>query len=409
MTTGTQIVDSRGYGGAGLYSVKSWTGTDYPPTKPTFTNVSYIGKKGQRYTRKVWVKKPRRFYVVDHPYSMSLTVRNMTLFTAAYYPYMIGTQTPFVAFGNNVYGAYLNMSLFDANDDLAFLSKLREKVAGSDFNAGVFLGEGHQVLRMIGDSALKIAKSLRCLKKGNLRGASVALTGRATDPKTGKVANNWLELQYGWLPLLSDAYGGALFLAHHLNTPLQTTIRVARSKKMTTWNDQPPGSSMPDSSWIHDCGSIKAILKEKDVAQLAGLTDPLSVAWELVPYSFVVDWFIPIGSWLSARGLASALTGTFVTTRMTTTAGNGWGDTMPGRLFVARGSWAKKIVLSRTISTTLSVPTPKIKPLEKVVSWQHAANAVALLTQRHGTSASVTANGPQDLRRIDSAELSRVF
>jgi hypothetical protein len=27
-----------------------------------------------------------------------------------------------------------------------------------------------------------------------------------------------------------------------------------------------------------------------------GLTNPLNVAWELVPFSFVVDWFIPIGS-----------------------------------------------------------------------------------------------------------------
>lgn len=31
-----------------------------------------------------------------------------------------------------------------------------------------------------------------------------------------------------------------------------------------------------------------------------GLMDPASTAWELVPWSFVVDWTLPIGDWLSS-------------------------------------------------------------------------------------------------------------
>lgn len=381
MTTGSRVVDKRGYGGAGSLFQKTWTGTDYPSTKPNFTNIPYIGRNGRRYIRKVWVKKPRRFYVVDHPYSCEIKDMNMCLFTTGP-SYYVGKNVPYGAFGNTVYGRYLGSDIWSANDDLALLSQLRGRVAGSDFNAGVFLGEGHQVLRMIGDSALKIAKSLRCLKKGNLRGASVALTGKAYDPKTGKVANNWLELQYGWLPLLSDVHGGALFLAHHLNTPLQTTVRVNRSQKAEMRETSSQAGNSPDISRIHSRGYIKAILKEKDVAQLSGLTDPVSIAWELVPYSFVVDWFIPIGSWLSARGLRSALTGTFVTTRMVTWEGLGYGDYISGRYYSAPGSWAKMVSLNRTISSSLQVPLPDFKPLGKVLSWQHAANAVALLTQK---------------------------
>jgi hypothetical protein len=30
-----------------------------------------------------------------------------------------------------------------------------------------------------------------------------------------------------------------------------------------------------------------------------GLTNPLELIWERIPYSFVVDWFLPIGGWLS--------------------------------------------------------------------------------------------------------------
>jgi hypothetical protein len=39
-----------------------------------------------------------------------------------------------------------------------------------------------------------------------------------------------------------------------------------------------------------------------------GLLNPLQVAWELVPFSFVVDWILPIGSFLEAA------TGTIGTT-----------------------------------------------------------------------------------------------
>jgi len=32
-----------------------------------------------------------------------------------------------------------------------------------------------------------------------------------------------------------------------------------------------------------------------------GLSRPLTSAWELVPYSFVIDWFVGVGDWLDAN------------------------------------------------------------------------------------------------------------
>jgi hypothetical protein len=40
----------------------------------------------------------------------------------------------------------------------------------------------------------------------------------------------------------------------------------------------------------------------------AGLLNPVEIAWELVPYSFIVDWFVPIGNCLSALSASAGLT-----------------------------------------------------------------------------------------------------
>jgi hypothetical protein len=41
-------------------------------------------------------------------------------------------------------------------------------------------------------------------------------------------------------------------------------------------------------------GELEAILHS------LGVTKPLSVIWELVPFSFVVDWFVSVGEWISS-------------------------------------------------------------------------------------------------------------
>lgn len=43
-------------------------------------------------------------------------------------------------------------------------------------------------------------------------------------------------------------------------------------------------------------------------AQSLGLLDPLTLAWELIPFSFVVDWFLPVGTYLSQLTALNGLT-----------------------------------------------------------------------------------------------------
>lgn len=281
-------------------------------------------------------------------------------------------------------------TLLTANDQIRLVNKLREKLQGSDFNMSVFLGEGHQTLRLLGDSAIRIAKALHHARKLDVRGVMHSLftgTSRKPVPRDWKTpqpkdaASIWLEFQYGWKPLLQDAAGAAEQLAHHLNVPAQTTHRVSVRRESLLFRDAQVGSfpthrSVAASVRVHRRSLIARIDESPSVASLTGVLDPELVAWELLPFSFVADWFIPIGSWMEARALAGRLTGTFITS-----------DKREGVAYTPQSAWFdhqcratyRGVIFDRSISTTLKVPMPSFKPLSQVASWQHCANAVALL------------------------------
>jgi hypothetical protein len=276
---------------------------------------------------------------------------------------------------------------------------MREKIVGSDFDMSVFLGEGHQTLKLILDSARRIHNALQGLrgcdpgKVARALGTSPARTrdimrknpgGRKLSPRAAAeaAAQAWLELQYGWIPLLKDAHGAAQALAQQLNEPAVQTYRV-RKKNHT---ESCPVASPNIKSYVYRAevrGQLIARLKEVNVAALNGLTDPSSMAWELVPWSFVADWFIPIGSYLSARGLAQSVSGVFVTTisqREFFGTYSGLGLTIWDKEVTSFNYRQMRVIVDRTVSTNLATPLPQFKTLGKVASWQHCANAVALLT-----------------------------
>lgn len=396
MTTGNKTsgssVSVSTNSGAGLiktnYTTKSWSGTDYPKTvrseKPErFTTRTLVMRRGGQLVEyeqpiRLYVPDhpPKRALVVEHPYSMSLSVQNDSVLY-----YNLGKTGPTYS-GTGVNTGYANGSVsqyWGSNDDLALLGRLREQVAGSSFNAGVFLGEGKEALSMIANAATRLAGAFRYARGGNMPKAWSILT-RGTDrfaPPSQVVANNWLELQYGWLPLLHDMEDGAKFLAHHHSYPLQHVV-YARLTKPGLVQSVSPSNTKLLACKAYTSVQIKAILKEKNVVSLSGLIDLPSIAWELTPYSFVVDWAIPIGEYLQARGLAQSLSGTFVTSKKTYFS---WcGAVNVGANVQSWGNHsAMGVTLNRTVSTTLSVPLPEVVPLKEMFSWKRAANALALL------------------------------
>lgn len=378
----------------GTRHIKTWSGSDDPVSNPLIENFSYTFE-GKVYE----VSRPKdattRLKRVDHPYSMNNRKYNNDWIQEDHYAWntvaVAITETRTAQY--TPWPAIWNDSYWDSNDDIALIGRLRTEIAGSDFHFGVFLGEGQKALAMIAENATRIFRAVNAFKRGDIRKTAYWLKVEPSEDKIVRIAKararslskGWLELQYGWLPLLKDVEGGAQFLAKHLELPFIKTYR-ARFKKPLRFNMSTPNVLLNPKGKGQSTGQIIARMEEESVYKMSGLLDPLSVAWELLPWSFVADWFIPIGNYLSARSFVSSLKGTFVTTKVVR-----WerGATSPqptriyandyyvySRIGTTYESW---IQMDRTVTTSLSVPFPNFKPLGSVPSWKRAANSVALI------------------------------
>lgn len=277
---------------------------------------------------------------------------------------------------------------FTANDDLELIGRLHKKIAGNEFNLAVSLAQSGETLDMIASTTLRVAGALRALQKGNIKAAAKHLglqEGRHNKRNTGQtLTSSWLELRYGWQPLLQDVHDAAQLLAFQLNQPESRSFS-ARYQRAGSNNGSSP------LLWkFRVCRKsvrkqIVAILTEKpSKANLSGFLDPASVAWELLPYSFVFDWFYPVGTYLEERSFFNGLSGNFVTTTTTEIYAEGlFSDSTTAYVVSPEGSAARyhEISVNRTLSTTLKVPKPNIVPFSRAIGWIRAVNALSLINE----------------------------
>lgn len=393
MTSGSWIVGDLN---SDRFYSKSWNGEDRPkqpriPRDKDWTTV-YDGKVVTFKHRGPLSRQPRRVRDVPHSYTCNGWNHQDAMVDYHDGPFHY-TGFAFQSFCNGVFGDALTL-LDDTNDQLKLIGKLREKLSGSDFNASVALGEGHQTLRMIADTAVRIRKAYVHLRRGDVSGSARSLLeGTSRKPlrpyssmkalaviNAKTLANSWIELQYGWLPLLEDVQAGAHSIAHALNVPAQTRYKTSIRKELVY--DFVQGTGANTWKWrrvmSHTRTLTAYVTENPSLLASLGLTDPMSVIWELTPWSFVADWFIPIGQYLDARALTSCVQASYVIT-----------DRRKGIAVVTASPvgvpscWSKNDSFARSVFPFgLTVPLPSFKGLGKAASWQHCANAVALLTQQ---------------------------
>lgn len=170
---------------------------------------------------------------------------------------------------------------------------------------GQFLAEAKQSVNMLADSAHKLFSLLLLIKRKQWpkRPSGQQVFGV-------NAANLYLQWKYGWAPLCSDLK--RLFDDAQNDTKSRPLVLKASRNIKSHWT-----SSSDVQYWDGRFQQVKAtntcqvMAKVKssflDNANSYGLINPLSLGWELIPFSFVVDWAMPIGNFLEALSAPAGL------------------------------------------------------------------------------------------------------
>jgi hypothetical protein len=186
--------------------------------------------------------------------------------------------------------------------------RIRAKIKKQNVNLAQTLAEYRQTSKMFVDLATDVVKTFRSLRGGRAFGDFVRLLRRPRDKHELALANRWLQYQYGIKPLMSDLYGSAEALATKIRTGFFMYVGVTahenfQNRYVQNSSVHPNMKIQYDSSYQWH-GSARARYKISDPAlkQLAqlGITNPALLLWELIPYSFVIDWLIPVGKFLES-------------------------------------------------------------------------------------------------------------
>lgn len=239
-----------------------------------------------------------------------------------------GRQTWNLPFAELNHGPSVPSSL--VSDDELIL-KVRQKLMDQrTWRAPLFLAESHKTLQMVSTAANRIVRGLRAARR--LDGKELHRLFGGARPKSSKTAAGlWLEYQYGWKPLLMDAHDASIALANltdrwaDQNHPQYVSASLSRSEISDLTVSLQGSPSIVGYGRRKDRVSkrcfIKYFVKDRDLYSAAslGLLNPASLAWELLPFSFVADWFAPIGSYFDTldAGIGLSFGSGFISTLST--------------------------------------------------------------------------------------------
>lgn len=133
-----------------------------------------------------------------------------------------------------------------------------------------------------------------------------------------KIAEKYLEYVYGFKPLMQDIYEISELAKSQAKHPLLINGRGSASRSGSASDKYYNNISTGQDEYWEDISYVsktRATLwaKLKDEYALTrtlnqlGLLNPASLAWELVPLSFVIDWALPIGPVLQAMTAPAGL------------------------------------------------------------------------------------------------------
>lgn len=213
-----------------------------------------------------------------------------------------------------------------------------------------------------------------------------------------KYPESWLEFQYGVVPLLNDIKG-VFDTLKHVDKDYDT-FRVSvkagvKNDSVTTVSSQDIQPQLGYIPWKCDLRSVTKsgafvrldyVMENPALAELQklGLVNPALLAWNRLPYSFVVDWVFPVSDYLQAwtAALGYRFLGGSISTMRKVTASCSNASVVKGPFKSASVSISSNSLIGVDFKRYVlsSSPAPRMPHFKNPLSLRHTANAIALLT-----------------------------
>lgn len=234
----------------------------------------------------------------------------------------------------------------------------------------------------------RIAAAYSALRRGNIGAMGRALGRNLRKPISTRPTQAWLEYVYAWKPLVQDVYG-------LLNVEFKEPYRIVKGRAKTQGRIASNSATNTTFQYVgfidYSCSvtiRAKATASGSSLGPCSefGVTNPALLGWELLPFSFVVDWFLPVGPYLD-RLLTPVsdvnISDFSITTKNTSVwnchafvfngnrppTANGY-KTSPGANFTCE---------THSVNRSLSIPSVPFPRLQNPLSPTHFANAMSLL------------------------------
>ncbi len=227
------------------------------------------------------------------------------------------------------YSALGRVQFPDINGAQEARNNCLSRISELKFNAAQSFAERKQTANLLISSVNRLVTTAVLIRKGKFAEANKILkksvklfepkgshsSNRARPPSVKDFPNIWLEYSYGWRPLVNDIYSSAKLLAdtYYRNRDVVTaTGSATRTDNLSilekTYNGLP--FALISGSIDHKAKCTVRYIVDSSVATTlanTGLSNPALLAWELLPYSFVVDWVLPVGNYLENVNASSGL------------------------------------------------------------------------------------------------------
>lgn len=257
-------------------------------------------------------------------------------------------------------------------------SSFRRKVYNGGAALGVSFGSWRQSAQMIRNASSNIVETAADFMRYHRRGGF----------RVGKkLADKHLEAIFGWQPLFEDIANAVRTMVKPMPNEFVSVTKTAQLLRQNSsgpdWQGHSELSSFVGYCRVNHSAAIQVTNPNLWLAEKLGLLNAASVAWDLVPWSFVVNMFSTVGQMVNSITDYAGLT--FHNSYRTITMKGTWSyysSDDPYGIAAWAGSNRCASAFSWKTRSESGPPSPSLTLRVPDVNWSTAAMATSLAVQQ---------------------------